>query len=181
MEGDESDESDEWDLEESDEEDKWWEGPGDTMYRDYRRMQRSTFLVSKLREREEMVKKEMARWVGLMEKLQESLKKGGEDGPEEFALDCHDLSLENVFVDQTDHTRVVRHLLSSILSLFTRLHYCRHVSLTGNRQLHAPFGPPHISQLFFRAAPSSVSFSAKLFLISRPTIRAILHYPSRTL
>jgi hypothetical protein len=110
VEGDESDESDEWDLEESDEEDKWWEGPGDTMYRDYRRMQRSTFLISKLREREEMVRKEMARWFGLMEKLRESLKKDGEGEQEEFALDCHDLSLENIFVDQTDHTRVVRHL-----------------------------------------------------------------------
>ena len=43
--GDESDNSDEWDMQESEEE---WEGPGDSMYRDYRRMQRSTFLVAHL-------------------------------------------------------------------------------------------------------------------------------------
>ncbi|KAF8662777.1 hypothetical protein AX14_007012 [Amanita brunnescens Koide BX004] len=43
--GDESDDSDEWDLEESEGE---WEGPGDAMYRDYRRMQRTTFLVAHL-------------------------------------------------------------------------------------------------------------------------------------
>ena len=40
--GDQSDDSDEWCLEESEEE---W-GPGDVMYRDYRRMQRSPFLVA---------------------------------------------------------------------------------------------------------------------------------------
>jgi hypothetical protein len=34
--GDESDESDEWDLQASEEE---WEGPGDLMYRDYRRVE----------------------------------------------------------------------------------------------------------------------------------------------
>ncbi|KAG2028489.1 hypothetical protein BDR03DRAFT_1077882, partial [Suillus americanus] len=38
--GDQSDDSDEWDAQESEEE---WDGPGDIMYRDYRRMQRSTF------------------------------------------------------------------------------------------------------------------------------------------
>ncbi|KAF8996223.1 hypothetical protein BDQ17DRAFT_1364624 [Cyathus striatus] len=63
---------------ESDE--KEWEGPGDRMYRDYRRMQRSTFLVAHLYKREEK--------------------------EEEFGLDCHDLSLENVFVDAEDHTKI---------------------------------------------------------------------------
>ena len=50
---DESDESDEWELEESEEE---WDGPGDAMYRDYRRMQRSTFLVAHLHQREAIVR-----------------------------------------------------------------------------------------------------------------------------
>ncbi|TRM59631.1 hypothetical protein BD626DRAFT_559529 [Schizophyllum amplum] len=50
--GDESDDSDEWDAQESDDE---WEGPGDAMYRDYRRMQRSTFLIAHLNQRVEDV------------------------------------------------------------------------------------------------------------------------------
>ena len=56
--GDESDESDEWDLQESEEE---WEGPGDVMYRDYRRMQRSTFLIAHMEKRVQNVRQEMQR------------------------------------------------------------------------------------------------------------------------
>ncbi|KAH9477557.1 hypothetical protein JR316_0009779 [Psilocybe cubensis] len=99
--GDESDESDEWNLSESEDE---WEGPGDAMYRDYRRMQRSTFLVAHMSQREETVKKEMGRWMQVMEKLGKLLKKN--DGPEEFGLDCHDLSLENIFVDEQDNSKI---------------------------------------------------------------------------
>ncbi|KAG6835620.1 hypothetical protein H0H93_016444 [Arthromyces matolae] len=96
--GDESDESDEWDPEESDEE---FEGPGDIMYRDYRRMQRSTFLVAHLSRREEQVKKEMARWVKLMERLKKATL---DDSPESFGLDLHDLSLENIFEKEKEQT-----------------------------------------------------------------------------
>lgn len=99
--GDESDESDEWDLEESEEE---WEGPGDAMYRDYRRMQRSTFLVAHMSQREDCVRKEMGRWMKVMEHLSSSVQKVD---PEAFGLDCHDLSLENIFVDADDHTKIV--------------------------------------------------------------------------
>ncbi|KIM38058.1 hypothetical protein M413DRAFT_448089 [Hebeloma cylindrosporum] len=99
--GDESDESDEWNLSESEEE---WEGPGDHTYRDYRRNQRSTFLVAHIAKREENVKKEMGRWMQIMERLIGLLDK--KDGPEEFGLDCHDLSLENIFVDEHDHTSI---------------------------------------------------------------------------
>ena len=112
--GDESDTSEEWDWDESEDE---WEGPGDSMYRDYRRMQRSTFLVAHLKEREEKVRREMERVVRMMERLgrpapgsekHEGDGGGGEvGGKEEFGLDCHDLSLENVFVDEHDHTRIV--------------------------------------------------------------------------
>ncbi|KAF8641804.1 hypothetical protein AX16_009785 [Volvariella volvacea WC 439] len=98
--GDESDDSDEYDLEESEEE---WEGPGDIMYRDYRRMQRSTFLVAHLNQREQAVRKEMERWMKVMERLSKASLSGCS---EEFALDCHDLSLENVFVDAEDNTKV---------------------------------------------------------------------------
>ncbi|KAF8189412.1 hypothetical protein BJ912DRAFT_966855 [Pholiota molesta] len=99
--GDESDESDEWNLSESEDE---WEGPGDAMYRDYRRMQRSTFLVAHMAEREQTVRKEMGRWMSMMERLGALLKQ--REGPEEFGLDCHDLSLENIFVDEKDNTTI---------------------------------------------------------------------------
>ncbi|KIK00961.1 hypothetical protein K443DRAFT_99499 [Laccaria amethystina LaAM-08-1] len=102
--GDESDESEEWDLEESEEE---WEGPGDAMYRDYRRMQRSTFLVAHMSQREDQVRREMGSWMRVMEHLMkvEDNRPIGE-GREEFGLDCHDLSLENVFVDAKDNTTI---------------------------------------------------------------------------
>ncbi|KAJ4468697.1 hypothetical protein J3R30DRAFT_3661693 [Lentinula aciculospora] len=107
--GDESDDSDEWDLEESEEE---WEGPGDVMYRDYRRMQRTTFLIAHTKEREECVRKEMARWLNLTERLMKHEREIREATqtqvslPEEFGLDCHDLSLENVFVDEVEHHKI---------------------------------------------------------------------------
>ena len=113
---DQSDESDEWELEESEEE---WDGPGDAMYRDYRRMQRSTFLVAHLHQREAIVREEMARWVRMMERLAVGVGAGvdpggggggGGGGEEAFGLDCHDLSLENVFVDEHDHSKIVRTL-----------------------------------------------------------------------
>lgn len=104
--GDESDDSDEWDLEESEDE---GEGPGDAMYRDYRRNQRTTFLVSHLTEREAKVKAEMGRWMSMMKRLGEVMlgDKEGVEKKEEFTWDCHDLSLENVFVDEVDHTKIV--------------------------------------------------------------------------
>jgi hypothetical protein len=100
--GDESDDSDEYNMEESDEE---WEGPGSAIYRDYRRNQRSTFLVAHLNRREQAVKREMGRWRHLMERLTRQVQKEGVR--EEFALDCHDLSLENLFVDPEDPTTIV--------------------------------------------------------------------------
>lgn len=103
--GDMSDDSDEYDLEESDEE---WEGPGDGMYRDYRRMQRSTFLFTHMAQREKAARKEMGRWLNLMERLSQVAEpKDKNPKPEEFGLDCHDLSLENIFVDEVDHTKIV--------------------------------------------------------------------------
>ncbi|KAH7882501.1 hypothetical protein F5I97DRAFT_1930447 [Phlebopus sp. FC_14] len=107
---DRSDDSDEWDAQESEEE---WEGPGDAMYRDYRRMQRSTFLVAHIMRREECVRKEMGRWMRMMDRLGASTYLVG---AEEFGLDCHDLSLENVFVDERDHSRIVR-LRTRVFSL----------------------------------------------------------------
>lgn len=105
--GDQSDDSDEWDAQESEEE---WDGPGDVMYRDYRRMQRGTFLIAHIMRREESVRKEMGRWMRVMEKLGACDDHSG--GTEEFGLDCHDISLENVFVDENDHTKIVSFLLA---------------------------------------------------------------------
>jgi hypothetical protein len=109
--GDESDESDEWDLEESEDE---WEGPGDIMYRDYRRMQRSTFLVAHMSQREERVRKEMARWMSMMDRL---VKVTIGDTVEQFGLDLHDLSLENIFVDTNDHSKIASLLLLQAIHL----------------------------------------------------------------
>ena len=100
---DKSDESDEWDREDSENE---WDGPGDTMYRDYRRMQRSTFLVAHLGKREGRVKAEMARWIRVMGALKATVTDPNQ--PEEFGIDCHDLSLENIFVDPNDTSKIVR-------------------------------------------------------------------------
>lgn len=99
--GDQSDDSDEWDAQESEEE---WDGPGDGMYRDYRRMQRSTFLIAHIMRREESVRKEMGRWMRMMERLGACADHSGET--EEFGLDCHDISLENVFVNENNPTEI---------------------------------------------------------------------------
>jgi hypothetical protein len=61
--------------------------------RNHRWMQRSAFLVSVLKEREDK---------------RAVVEKGNQ---EEFALDCHNLSLENVFVDEKDHTKIVSGVL----------------------------------------------------------------------
>ncbi|KAL7284120.1 hypothetical protein ACG7TL_001401 [Trametes sanguinea] len=117
---DESDTSDEWDWDESEAE---WDGPGDRMYQDYRRMQRTTFLVSHLKQREERVREEMGRFLRMMERLGAMSHEegdggggggggangdggGGSVGADEFSLDCHDLNLENVFVDEKDNSKI---------------------------------------------------------------------------
>ncbi|KAI9063538.1 hypothetical protein FKP32DRAFT_1685924 [Trametes sanguinea] len=116
---DESDTSDEWDWDESEAE---WDGPGDRMYQDYRRMQRTTFLVSHLKQREERVREEMGRFLRMMERLGAMSHEEGDGGggggggngeggggsvsADEFSLDCHDLNLENVFVDEEDNSKI---------------------------------------------------------------------------
>lgn len=148
--GDESDESDEWDLEESEDE---WEGPGDAMYRDYRRMQRSTFLIAHMKQREEAVRKEMRRWMNVMDLLVKEVKKP--DGNDEFGLDCHDLSLENVFVDEKDNVTIVSifsAILPSPLLFLNRPHSGRRVSLIGRVPQLDPSGHAPTCLLFFRVA-----------------------------
>lgn len=55
-----------------------------------------------MKQREDAVRKEMGRWINVMDHLVNEVKK--DDGNDEFGLDCHDLSLENVFVDENDNT-----------------------------------------------------------------------------
>jgi hypothetical protein len=51
--------------------------------------------------REETVRGDMERWKQLMTRLAENI------GQDEFGIDCHDISLENVFVDEEDHSNIV--------------------------------------------------------------------------
>jgi hypothetical protein len=48
--------------------------------------------------------------------------------------DCHDLSLENVFVDEDDHSKIVRFANSLNLITGVILTLLRRVSSTGNRR-----------------------------------------------
>jgi len=141
--GDESDDSDEWDLQESEEE---WEGPGDAMYRDYRRMQRSTFLVAHMAKRVESVRQEMQRWVRVMERLGVGAGGGGEVGGEEFGLDCHDLSLENIFVDEDDHSTIVSSAMVTVCLSDRCPWNLRRALSTGSQPQSDRCGPVHISQ-----------------------------------
>ncbi|KAI0777774.1 hypothetical protein BD413DRAFT_467918 [Trametes elegans] len=151
---DQSDTSEEWDWEESEAE---WDGPGDTMYQDYRRMQRTTFLVAHLKQREERVRAEMARFLHMMERLGATGQNdnddggGGGAGVEEFSLDCHDLNLENVFVDESDNSKIT--CIIDWESTTTRpLWACAHVPA------------------FLQSSP----FTAKLF---RATVEKLAHTP----
>ncbi|VDC07403.1 unnamed protein product [Peniophora sp. CBMAI 1063] len=100
---DKSDDSDEWDRDDSDDDITDW--PGDTMYRDYRRAQRTAFLISTLSQREQRVREEMARFIRVMHALGAGNSDPG-GGPEEFGIDCHDLSLENIFVDPENPSKI---------------------------------------------------------------------------
>ncbi|KZV98634.1 hypothetical protein EXIGLDRAFT_727361 [Exidia glandulosa HHB12029] len=77
--------------------------PGELAYRDYRRTQRSSFLVAHAMQRVETVRKEMKRFLDVMQSLGAFPSDGGKD---EFSLDMHDISLENIFVDEEDHSKV---------------------------------------------------------------------------
>lgn len=96
------------DADESEEEWEVYRSVGDRTYRDYRRNQRGTFLVAHLDQREQKVRREMERWEALIGKMIEKISPKGTTGAkeEEFGLDCHDLSLENIFVDENDHTQI---------------------------------------------------------------------------
>jgi hypothetical protein len=157
--GDQSDDSDEWDAQESEEE---WDGPGDVTYRDYRRMQRGTFLIAHIMRREEAVRKEMGRWMRVMERLGAAENHPG--GTEEFGLDCHDMNLENVFVDENDHTKIVSFLLTCSL-MRDLMHRTRHALLTGSLRLPGHSGHARIFQPSCNPVSSRRAFSGTLWRI----------------
>jgi len=79
---------------------------GEGAYRDYRRGQRGSFLVVQAMQRVEKVKAEMSRFIQVMEALGATANE--QEGREQFTLDMHDVSLENVFIDEEDHSKIVR-------------------------------------------------------------------------
>ncbi|KAH9912436.1 uncharacterized protein B0H18DRAFT_1054066 [Fomitopsis serialis] len=178
--GDESDTSEEWDWDESEDE---WEGPGDNMYRDYRRMQRSTFLVAHLKEREEKVRREMERVVRMMERLRVPVPGsekqegdgGGGGGAEEFGLDCHDLSLENVFVDERDHAKIT--CIIDWESTTTRpLWACAHVpTFMQSSPFTSKLFRAMVERLASRPASSALPIVIPSFADGHPTPVDIVH------
>ena len=162
-----SDGSDEWDAQESEEE--WEDCVGDAMYSDYRRMQRGTFLVAHIRRREEAVRHEMGRWMRLMERLGACRGRPSNGEAEEFGLDCHDLSLENVFVDEKDHTKIVSRTLGSELTY--RLTLGNRLALSiGNRRRHDRSGHVHTYLHSCNRVHSPFDSSARQSLLSQPDI-----------
>jgi hypothetical protein len=63
-------------------------------------------LVAHLEQREQSVREEMDRWKRMMERLM-ALLESPNGKPDQFAIDLHDLSMENIFVDTKDHSKIV--------------------------------------------------------------------------
>jgi len=86
----------------SDEEDS---DDGEVYYRDYRTRQRSSLLVAHAHAKIGVVRQEMERFLKYMRDLGcGSLKR---DQLDAFSFDLHDLSLDNIFVDENDHITIV--------------------------------------------------------------------------
>ena len=71
--------------------------------------------------------------------------------PEQFGLDLHSLSLENVFVDSNDHSKIVSLLVTPVISPD---YICRHEQSIGSRVPFARYGSVSAFQLFFSLAHS---------------------------
>jgi hypothetical protein len=124
------------------------------MYRDYRRHQRGTFLVAHLEQREQTVREEMNRWKSMMERLI-ALLESPTGKPDQFAFDLHDLSLENIFVDAKEHSKIVCSPFSTLrLFLLIPNDLSRHASLTGSQPRFAHSGSVRIYLPSFKVAHS---------------------------
>jgi hypothetical protein len=88
------------------------EDPADTFYRDYRASQRSSYLVALTNSREVSVRDEMEVALGAFAKLLEELEKANTGtAAQQFGLDLHDLSRDNIFVDEDDHSKVYTYFI----------------------------------------------------------------------
>jgi hypothetical protein len=73
---------------------------------------------------------------------------GAESGTEAFGLDCHDLSLENIFVDDNDHSKIVRFIL---FYSFSSTFLTRSISLDMHYRLGVDHNAPSVGMC---ASPS---------------------------
>lgn len=77
---------------------------------------------------------------------------------EEFGLDCHDLSLENVFVDAEDHNKIVSDfILFSLISYSRATDLCHRLGINNNATALAMCPPsrlPPIQSFHRKALPS---------------------------
>ena len=113
-----------------------FEDPEDMFYRDHRASQRSTYLVAHTDTREAKVRDEMMVALGEFGKLLVSW--GKETGlGNEYGIDLHDLSRENVFVDENDHTKVVSIVVFVTMMLLIS---CRLALSIGNLSRRGRFG-----------------------------------------
>lgn len=123
--------------------------PGELVYRDYRRTQRTSFLVAHTMQRVETVRREMDRFLRVME----SLGAVPADNQDEFSLDMHDISLENIFVDEVDHSKVTC-IIDWESTTIRPSWFCAHVPSFLEHAYPHPQLPPNIpaSSIFWEEA-----------------------------
>ncbi|EJD36287.1 hypothetical protein AURDEDRAFT_117129 [Auricularia subglabra TFB-10046 SS5] len=123
--------------------------PGEVAYRDYRRTQRGSFLIAHTVQRVDACKKEMARFLRVMESLG-AYPSGGKD---EFSLDMHDISLQNIFVDEEDPSKITC-VIDWESTTVRPLWFCAHVPSFLEHAYPHPQLPPNVSasSLFWQEA-----------------------------
>ena len=77
-------------------------------------MQLLMFLAAHLKEQEKVLQ-EMDHIVRMMRQLGRPVPGGDGSSKAEFGLNCHDLSLENVFMDEHSHTCIMSHSHCSLV------------------------------------------------------------------
>jgi hypothetical protein len=133
-----------------------FDDPADTFYRDYRAAQRFDFLVAHTNTREVNVRNEMGMALNYFGRLlDEWAKSNTEMGTKAFGLDLHDLSRENVFVDEKDHSKVVSFKMWIIIPALNRTEDMHH--RLGVRHHSTALADSSSSE--FLASPPSPSWS----------------------
>jgi hypothetical protein len=72
---------------------------------------------------------EMNRFLKIMERLGVKQLDEVPTVAETFGLDCHDLNLDNVFVDEKDNTKIVSHLDGSHFFFCASTNKCHDIDL----------------------------------------------------